>query len=397
MGAGATTASLESKLDLPANSEESYPLSRFRIFVLLAAIAALATPFAACGGSGSEDPQQVVDDATLEGVESGDLDLSLSVKAEGEKSGNIDLSLSGPFQSQGKGDLPLADVTLAAKGDVDGEPVDFDGSLTLLADRAFVGYEGTEYEVDPTTFGFVKSGFEQAQQQGGSQNSADLTACQEAAEGLEIADFVENVTSEGGEDVEGTSTTKVSADLNAEGAIDAIIQLTEAPACKTQLEAAGPLPLDELEEAKRRVPNELKKAHVDLYVGDDNIIRRAVAEVIVVPKDGSGKVEVDLDLTLSGVNEEQEIAPPSGAEPLEGLFKELGIDPLELLEEGPTGGISALLEKLTDGLGGSLGGDGGSSGGGSSGGGSADDPAAYLECLQDVETAADLQKCASLQ
>ncbi|HEX5609291.1 MAG TPA: hypothetical protein VFX45_04265 [Solirubrobacterales bacterium] len=372
-------------------------MSRFRIFVLLAAIAALATPFAACGGSGSEDPQQVVDDATLEGVESGDLDLSLSVKAEGEKSGNIDLSLSGPFQSQGKGDLPLADVTLAAKGDVDGEPVDFDGSLTLLADRAFVGYEGTEYEVDPTTFGFVKSGFEQAQQQGGSQNSADLTACQEAAEGLEIADFVENVTSEGGEDVEGTSTTKVSADLNAEGAIDAIIQLTEAPACKTQLEAAGPLPLDELEEAKRRVPNELKKAHVDLYVGDDNIIRRAVAEVIVVPKDGSGKVEVDLDLTLSGVNEEQEIAPPSGAEPLEGLFKELGIDPLELLEEGPTGGISALLEKLTDGLGGSLGGDGGSSGGGSSGGGSADDPAAYLECLQDVETAADLQKCASLQ
>jgi hypothetical protein len=376
-------------------------LSRFRIFVLLAAIAALATAFAACGGGGSEDPQQVVDDATLEGVESGNIDLSLSVKSEGEKDGNIEVSLSGPFQSQGKDELPLADVALTAKGTADGEPVDFDGKLTLLSDRAYVGYEGTEYEVDPTTFGLVKSSFEQAQQQGGSRSSADLTACQGAAEGLKIAEIVENVTSEGGEDVDGTSTTKVSADLNAEGAIDAVIQLTETPACKAQLEAAGPLPLDELEEARRRVPNELKKAHVDLYVGDDNIIRRAVIEVVVVPSEDGGKVEVDLDLTLSGVNEEQEITSPSGAEPLEGLFRELGINPLELLEGGPAGGIAALLDKLGEKFGGSSGddlfGDDGSSGGSSNGGSSGGDPAAYLECLQEVETAADLQKCASLR
>jgi hypothetical protein len=375
------------------------------MLLLLAAIAALATTFAACGGGGSEDPQQVVNDATLEGVESGNLDLSLSVKSEGEKDGNVDVSLSGPFQSQGKDGLPLADVVFSAKGEANDKPVDFDGGLTLLSDRAFIDYEGTVYEVDPTTFGFVKSGFEQAQQQGGSQNSADLTACRKAGEGLKIADLVENVSSDGGEDVEGTSTTRVSADLNAEGAIDALIQLTETPACKAQLEAAGPLPLDELEEARRRIPSELKKAHVDLYVGDDNIIRRAVAEVVVVPKDGSGKVEIDLDLTLGAVNEEQEISPPSGAEPLEGLFKELGVDPLELLEEGPAGGVSTLLEKLGDGFGGLPGEDsfgdggplGGSSDGGSSGGGSADDQAAYLECLQGVETAADLQECASLQ
>jgi len=376
-------------------------LSRFRIFLLLAAIAALAAAFAACGGGGAEDPQQVVDEATLEGVESGDIELSLSVKSEGEKSGNLDVDLSGSFQSRGKDELPLADVGLTAKGRVNDKPVDFDGALTLLSDRAYVGYEGATYEVDPTTFGFVKSGFEQAEQEGG-QNSADLTACRKAGEGLKIADLVEKVSSEGGEDVEGTSTTKVSADLNSEGAIDALIQLTEAPACKAQLETAGPLRLDELEEARRRIPNELKRAHVDLYVGEDNIVRRAVAEVVVVPKDGSGKVEVDLDLTLGGVNEDQEITPPTGAKPLEGLFQKLGIDPLELLEGGPAGGISTLLEKVTERLGGSpgddlFGGGGSSSGGGSSGGGATGDQASYLECLQGVETAADLQKCESLQ
>ncbi|HEX6665370.1 MAG TPA: hypothetical protein VF081_02110 [Solirubrobacterales bacterium] len=372
-------------------------MSRFRIFVLLAAIAALATAFAACGSSGSEDPQQVVDDATLEGVESGDIELSLSVKSEGEKSGDLDVDLSGSFQSQGKDELPLADVGLTAKGRVNDKPVDFDGALTLLSDRAYLGYEGTTYEVDPTTFGFVRASFEQAEQEGG-QNSADLTACRKAGEGLKIADLVEKVSSEGGEDVEGTSTTKVSADLNTEGAIDALIQLTEAPACKAQLEAAGSLPLDELEEARRRIPNELKKAHVDLYVGEDNIIRRAVAEVVVVPRDGSGKVEVDLDLTLSGVNEEQEIKPPPSAEPLEGLFRELGVDPAELLEGGLGGGISALVEKLSERFGGPSGGDLFGDGGSSSDGGSSgEDPATRLECLEGAETAADLSKCAGLQ
>ena len=50
-----------------------------------------------------------------------------------------------------------------------GENIDFEGGLTLLTDSAFVDYEGTEYEVDPTTFGFVKSALEQAQQQEGSE------------------------------------------------------------------------------------------------------------------------------------------------------------------------------------------------------------------------------------
>ena len=146
-------------------------MSRFRILALLAALAALATAFAACGGSdkSSEDPQQVLDSATLEGVKSGSIDLSLGVKSEGDEGGDLDVSLSGPFQSGGKETCRSSTMTAKANGTANGEKIDFDGGLTLLPDRAFVEYEGTEYEVDPTTFGFVKSGFEQAQQQGGGR------------------------------------------------------------------------------------------------------------------------------------------------------------------------------------------------------------------------------------
>jgi hypothetical protein len=373
-------------------------LSRFRILVLLAALAALTIAFAACGDSdkSSEDPQSVIDSATLEGVESGNVDLSLGIKSEGKESGDVDVRLSGAFQSTGK-DLPELAMTASAKGSAKGEDVDFEGGLTLLGDRAFVNYEGTEYEVDPTTFGFVKSAFEQAQEQGGAEesNPADVTACQEAAAGLDVGDFVDNLSNDGSADVDGTSTTKISGDLNVGGAIDAIVKLTENPACSKQLEAAGPLPIGELEEARDELTSAVKEAHVEVYVGDDDIIRRLAAELTIEPKDAAKeKVEVEFDLTLSGVNEEQDISAPSGAKPLQGLFQKLDINPIELLQGASSGeGLGDLLEGVTGG-GSSSGGSssGGSSGGASSGG----NQQAYLECLRGAKTPADLQRCASM-
>lgn len=363
-------------------------MSRFRIFALFAIMAALAATFAACGGGddgGSDDPQQVVEDASLEGVKSGELDLSLDVNAEGDEGGNIEINLSGPFEAGAKGELPQLDMTAEVKGSAQGDDIDFNGGLTFLTDRGFVNYEGTEYEVDPTTFGIVKATIEQSQQQEGPE-SGDITACQKAAEGIKFSQFADNLKEEGDADVEGTSTTKVSGDLNVSGAIDALIQLTEDPACSSQLEAAGPLPLSELEEAKGELSKAIKKAHVDLYVGDDDIVRKVAAELTVQPPEAVGeKVELALELTLSGVNEEQSFSAPANAKPLEGLIKKLDIEPIELLE-ATEGGLGGLLEEL---------GGGGAFGGGSSSGGSSDRKA-YAECLDNADTSADLQKCASL-
>jgi hypothetical protein len=365
-------------------------LSRFRILALIATQAALATVFAACGGgddttsNSSEDPQELVESASLEGVKSGNLDLALQINAEGDEGGDVDVSLSGPFEaSSDKEELPQLEMSAEVSGTADGEDIDFEGGLTLLTDRAFVAFEGTDYEVDPTTFGFLKSAFERAQQQGGEE---DVTACQEAAEGIKFSQFADNLENDGSADVDGTSTTKVSGDLNVDGAIDAVIKLTEDPACSSQLEAAGPLPIGELEEAKGELSKAIEKAHVDLYVGDDDIVRKVDAELTIAPPQAAKeKVEIDLELTLSGVNEEQSFSSPSGAKPLEDLFQQLGVNPLELLEQSQNGGLGGLLEGITGGS---------SSGGSSSGGGS--DADAYTACLQEAQTPADLQKCAGL-
>jgi hypothetical protein len=377
-------------------------LSRIRIFSLLATVAVLAAALAACGGGdddgGSEDPQQVVETVSLEGVKSGELDMSLHLISAGDEGGEVDVSLSGPFEAGAKGELPQLEMSAQVTGAVQGEDVDFDGALTLLSDRGFVDYEDTAYEIDPTTYGFLKASFEQAQQQGGAE-SGDITACQQAAEGLEFGQFADDLKEEGSADVEGTSTTKVSGDLNVSGAIDALIQLTKDPACSSQLEAAGQLPLGELEEAKGEVAQAVKKAHVDLYVGDDDIIRKMALELTVQPpKAADEKVELSMELTLAGVNEEQSFSSPSGAKPLQALFQKLDVNPIELLEGGGSEGLGGLLEGIT----GSSSGSSDSSRGGNSspgGAGSGADAAAqkkYVDCLQSAQTSADLQKCASL-
>ncbi len=90
-------------------------------------------------------------------------------------------------------------------------------------------------------------------------------------------------------------------------------------------------------------------------------MRRITAQATVEPPKGSGgakSAEIDLDLTLTGVNEEQAISAPQGAKPLSNLFIKLGINPIELLGllqgsggglNGGPGGLSGLLGGLAAG------------------------------------------------
>jgi hypothetical protein len=362
------------------------------------ALVALSAALAACGGGSSDDPQTVVEEATLKGVESGKLNLAVVANVQGEKSGKVDVNLSGPFQSESEAEYPELDLAFSSKGSLGGKDLNREGGFTLLGNKAYVAYEGTEYEVDSTTFNFVKS---MLKQQGGEQGkSSEIAACQEAAGELELSDFVENLKSAGSAEVGGTSTTKVSGDLDATSAIEVVSTLIENPKCSEQLSAAGPLPsVAELDKAKSTVGESLKSAHVDLYVGDDHIVRRITAQATIEPKSakaGAKRVELNLDLTLTGVNEDQTISAPSSAKPLSDLFLKLGINPIELLgafqNGGGSQGLGGLLEGLSE-AGNSGSGSGGSAGGGGNSGGGQQ---SYYECLGEAHTPVDIQNCTGL-
>lgn len=355
-------------------------MSKLRIFILFAALLAFAAAFAACGeGGDGGSADAVLDEATLQGVKSGDLDLSLAFDSKGSEGGKVDVSLSGPFQSEGEGQPPRLDLTAKANGTMDGEDIDFEGGLFLLPNKAYVNYEGIDYEVDPTTFSFVKSTIEEEQKRSGGESSG-ITACQEAVGELQVSDFAENLVDDGSGEVGGTKTTKVSGDLDVSGAIDAVVQLTEEPACQAQLEAAGSLPSgSQIEDSRSQIEDAVKSAHVEVEVGDDDIVRRIAAQLALEPESsGSGpeSADVDFELTLTGVNEDQSFVAPKNTKPLSGLFVKLGINPLDLLGSlSGEGGLSDLLKEA---------GDSGSGGGQS-----------YTDCLQSARNAADIQKCGS--
>jgi len=388
-----------------SESKEPDPLSRKRSVVLLAAFAALAAILSACGGGGggsSEDPQKVIESATFEGIESGEMDVSLNLKSSGDKGGTLTAELSGPFQSTGKQSLPELALAIKAKGEAEGENIDFDGGLTVLGDRAFIAYGGKNYEVDPTTFGFIKSGFEEGEQEGSKESqTAEVTACQKAAEELDLGEFVDNLENEGSEDIDGTGTTKLSGELKPKAAVEAIIKLSEAPACSSELEAAGAPSPDELKAEQAELTDAIKSAHITMNIGeDDHIPRKVAAEMTIEPKGTGEKTDVEFELTLSKVNEKQTIKAPAGAEPLEKLFDQLGVNPLELLgmmEGGGGGYLGGLLEGITGGEGSS-----GDLGGQIEEGleeaelPSVEASKEFTECLQEAESAADVQKCAPL-
>ncbi len=339
-------------------------MSRDRILNALTALAALVAmtlALGACGESESESeksgesPKAVLDEATLQGIDSGDIELTLDVKAEGREGGDLDISLSGPFQAEAKGELPQLAIKAEADGEVDGEPVDFEGGVVLLPNSAYVNYEGVEYEVDPATFGFLESTLEEAQREGDAETgSAGATGCQEELGSLKVGEFLENGVNEGSADVEGTATTKISGDLDVPVTLDNLLEVAESPACRAQLGAAGPLPSkSEIEDAKDEARSSLKSTHVDIYVGDDNIVRQLSAQVEIEPKnggDGPKSAAIDVELKLKGVNEEQNISAPEGAKPLSQLFTKLGIDPLALLGvlqgENRDKALNELLEQL---------------------------------------------------
>ena len=311
---------------------------RFRIVAFLVAAAAFAALVSGCGG-GDESPESILDNASLEGVESGNIDLSLQVKSRGEKGGNVDVSLSGPFRT-GK-DLPQVALKATAKGTVGGEAVDFEGGLTLLSDRAFVNYEGTEYEVDREYFASARPTFLPVKPGQGKKGTVSaINGCLEAAAALDLGSFGTNLKDEGSADVDGTATTKISGDIDVPAALAALVKLAENPSCEAQLSEAG-RSAAELEKLKGELAGAAKKAHLEIYVGEDDIIRKVAGELVAEPEgSGQGQLEASFELNLSKVNEVPKIAVPPGPKKsilvwLEGLgITSLGAFFLTSEEEG---------------------------------------------------------------
>jgi hypothetical protein len=363
------------------------PVSRFRHFCAIAALAASATMLIACGGGGGggEDPNKVLDQtfsSSLPTVKSGDLTEKLSIKTKGARPISLDADLSGPFQTQA-GQASKLDLGVKFDFSGRGQNINFDGGVISTGNAAFVNYKGTDYQAPSSLLDQFKS-FAQAQGALQGQNKS----AKQLLDLLGIKDpksLLKNLRNDGEADVEGTTTNHISGDLDVEKVVGTLKSaLRNASAISALGGGTSNLPsAEQLDKIKSAV----KEAHFELYSGkDDHLLRRLTIVVSIAPSSGSVRgVDVNFDYSLGKVNEPQTIEAPSSPKPFGDLLKQLGFSPSQL------GGLGSL--------------------GATGGGGTSTVPAPsapanpsangaqaqrYLSCISKANTATDLQRCESL-
>jgi hypothetical protein len=357
-------------------------MTRIRPALLLSLIAAVALGFAACGGddesgggqeaSASTDVNELLTQ-TFTGskeVNSGNIDLKLQIEAQGGDSGldgPVSISLKGPFQTQGGGKLPKFKLDAS----LEGGGQSFQAGATSTGEKGFVSFQGTDYVVDDQVFRQFKAGFEEAQKQG-SENQQSF-----ASLGMDPRKWLTDPKNEGDAKVGDDDTIKITGGVDVAKLLDDINNAL-AKASSLGLSGTEQVPEKLTEKQRQQVLDAVKDPRVEIYTGkDDQILRRLVVNLGVEDNSSGTSGTVAFDISITDLNEDQDIAEPADAKPFNDLLSQLG-------------GL---------GLGGASGsGSGSSDDGGASGSGtSPEDLEKFSKCIEEAgEDVAKARECSSL-
>jgi hypothetical protein len=229
----------------------------------------------------STSPNQVLSAAfTPNALNSASFDAKLSFSM-GRKTNSV--RANGAYQSTGPKDMPKARVQVSV--DVPG----FDGRAGFVStgERAWFTRGNVAYAVPQGAWSKIVKG--RAQGTPPTSKAPKLN--------VNPSSWLQNVKSEGTERMDGVQVTHVSADVNSAAAITDVVKAMDST---TRIPAG----------AEKQLAKVVKNGHIEAWVGDDKILRRATLEMSG-KGDGNRRVDVNLDVRLSQVNKPQSIAAPS--------------------------------------------------------------------------------------
>ncbi len=357
--------------------------------ILLCLLASLALVVGACGGSsgGGDKASADTDVNTLladtfngkdKKVTSGKLDLELKIDAKNTQgvSGPVTVSVKGPFQSEGKQKLPKFKIDFAFEGA--GQSIK--AGLTSTGAKGFVNFQGSDYVVTEQLFTQFKTGYEQAQKKGNTNNQS-LSSL-----GLDPRKWLTNAKNEGDAKVGSDDAIKITGGVDVNKLLDDVNKaLTKARSLGVS--GTQTLPTQLTAAQRKQVTDAVKNPKVEIYTGkDDKILRRMVVALgIVAPKSSSspnGSADFRLDFSISDLNQDQTISEPASPKPFSELSSQLGGLGL--------GGLGA-------GSGGASSGSGSSSSGSGTAGANNANLQKYSKCVTDAGSdTTKARKCADL-
>jgi hypothetical protein len=226
-------------------------------------------------------PQQLLSAAfATSELKSASFDGKLAFAANGERN---NVRVSGAFESTGPKEMPKAAVQVS----VDAPGFDGRGGFVTTGDRAWFTRAGVGYAVPREAWSKIVAGREK-----GAAPTADAPKLD-----VNPSAWLQNVKSEGTEQMDGVQVTHVSADVNSARAVADVVKA---------MDGTGQLPRN----AESMLAKQLDDGHIDVWVGSDKILRRASLE-LSGKGNGGRQVNMNLDVQLSQVNEPQQIERPA--------------------------------------------------------------------------------------
>jgi hypothetical protein len=275
---------------------------------------------AGCGGDDTKSVTDLLDRAFDTPIGSADMTLDIAVELDGveELQDPIEVAVTGPYDSTEEGQIPRLDweITAAAQGQ------SFNAALTSTGDRAFVGFQGTDYEVSRQTVAALNRQLAASEEAEGERDISDF--------GINAREWVVDAEEEGDEEVAGVETTHVSGGLDLARVLDDLNSaVEEASELGGQLGQQAPPALTE--EQQEQIEEIVDDPRFDAYIGkDDDRLHRLSADLeFEVPEDereATGGLEggrVSFSIEFANVGSPQPIAAPEDARPISELTQQL--------------------------------------------------------------------------
>ena len=288
--------------------------------MLLPALVAGAL-LAGCGDDDTSDVTELLDRGFQTSIGSADVTLDIEIELDGvdELQDPIEISLTGPYESGEEDQIPSVDwdITVGAQNQ------SFNASVTSTGDRAFVGFQGTDYEVSPATV-------EALNQQLAASRKQEGDAPELGDFGVNAREWVVDAEEEGDEEVAGVDTTHVSGKLDVTRVLEDLNTVVdEASKLGGQLGQQAPPALTD--EQKDQIEDVVDDPSFDAYVGkDDDTLRRLSADLdFEVPeeaRESAGGLEggrVSFSIEFANIGDAQPIAAPEDARPIVELTQQL--------------------------------------------------------------------------
>lgn len=292
-----------------------------RLIALLLAVAVPAVTVSACGGEESAEDLLSETFGPDKPIRSGKLAVRANLNLVGVEglSGPVALTLSGPFQSSGAGKLPNFD--LSADLTAGGQTLQLGAVST--GEKGFVKLQGVPFDIGQELYNSFRRGYEQAQKQAGTETKDAPTF---EALGIKPLRWLRDAKRDGEEDVGGTETVKLTAGVDVKTFIADVSRLLDR-AKGLEIQGAGEVPGGLNAKQQAQVVRSVKTASIQVWTGkDDKTLRRLRLVVdLDVPEDarkdirGLQRGKIDFALSISDLNEKQQVRAPEGARPLSDL------------------------------------------------------------------------------